>query len=48
MTAAKELSASMGIQAACEAMGVSRATFYRERRGKGMPPGGRPTASITP
>lgn len=41
MTAAKELSPEIGIQPACEAMGVSRATFYRERKPKG-PRGPRP------
>lgn len=49
MTAAKELSASMGIQAACEAMGVSRATFYRERRGKGpQEPRPKPNRALSP
>jgi putative transposase len=41
MMAAKELSEEIGVLSACEAMGVSRATFYRERQGKG-PAGPRP------
>ena len=41
MTAARDLSVEIGIQPACEAMGVSRATFYRRGRGKG-PEGPRP------
>ena len=44
MTAAKELSEEIGVLPACEAMGVSRATFYRERLGKG-PAGPRPKPS---
>ena len=36
MMAAKELSEEIGVLPACEAMGVSRATFYRERQGKGQ------------
>ena len=35
MRAAKELSEEIGVLPACEAMGVSRASFYRERQGKG-------------
>ena len=42
MTVAQELALEIGPLAACEAMGVSRATFYRERKPKG-PPGPRPT-----
>jgi len=42
MTVAQELAPEMGPLAACEAMGVSRATFYRERTPKG-PSGPRPT-----
>jgi putative transposase len=41
MKAAKELSVEIGIQPACMAMGVARATFYRERQEKG-PRGPRP------
>lgn len=41
MTAAQELAPEIGPLAACEAMGVSRATFYRVRRPK-SPPGPRP------
>lgn len=44
MTVAKELSEEIGVLPACEAMGVSRATFYRERLGKG-PKGPRPKPS---
>ena len=42
MTIAQELAPEIGPLAACEAMGVSRATFYRERKPKG-PPAPRPT-----
>ena len=40
--AAQELAPEIGPLAACEAMGVSRATFYRERKPK-CPVGPRPT-----
>lgn len=40
--AAQELAPEIGPLAACEAMGVPRATFYRERKPKG-PVGPRPT-----
>lgn len=42
MTVAQELAPEIGPLAACDAMGVSRATFYRERAPKG-PSGPRPT-----
>ena len=42
MTIAQELAPEIGPLAACEAMGVSRATFYRERKPKG-PVAPRPT-----
>ncbi len=42
MTAAQEMAEEVGILAACEALGVSRATFYRLRKPKG-PSGPRPT-----
>ena len=32
MTAAQELSRKVGVRAACEALGVSPATFYRRRQ----------------
>lgn len=44
MKAAKELSVEIGIQPACMAMGVSRATFYRERQARG-PRGPRPASN---
>ena len=33
--AAAELSCAVGVKPACEALGVSRATFYRRRRPRG-------------
>ncbi len=33
MVATEELSVQVGVAPACEAMGVSRATFYRRRAG---------------
>jgi putative transposase len=41
MKAAQELAGEVGIQAACEITGVSRATFYRQRKPSG-PSGPRP------
>ncbi|MGH7869465.1 MAG: IS3 family transposase, partial [Candidatus Dormibacteraceae bacterium] len=41
MSAAKELAQEIGVQPACKVMGVSRATFYRDRLAKG-PRGPRP------
>ena len=41
MTATVEMAEEVGIQPACEALGVSRATFYRARKPKG-PRGPRP------
>jgi len=35
MTAAKDLALKQGIAPACEALGLSRATFYRSRRPQG-------------
>ena len=42
MKAASELSESVGVQAACNALGVARATFYRQRTSNLEPAGERP------
>ena len=45
MTAAQDLSREVGVRAACEALGVSPATFYRHRKtsSASKPPSGSPS-----
>jgi hypothetical protein len=46
MMATQELSQDVGVRQACAALGVSRATFYRQRRGQAKPqPQRRPARS---
>lgn len=44
MSSAESLARQVGVQPACAALGVSRATFYRRRR----PPAGQPQPRPTP